>query len=199
MERSIQDAAKRNQGKFAGTNTSNILILTTLLIGIVFIYSLNSEDPAAMMHRMNQQNHWLILVTISFVLMFLCALTPMPAEAVTIANGIVFGPVLGTLVTWVSAMVGDGITFLYGRYILEKSCTKFTSDTNYRKLDNIIHKWGNLGLVVARLVPVVPFFALNIGAAFLPISTRNYFLITGVCILPHIIIICFFSGHLAGQ
>lgn len=199
MERSIQDMEKKNQRIFAGINTSTFLMLTALLAGIVFIYSLNAEDPAAMMYRMNTQNHWLMLVTISFMLMFLCAITPLPAEAVTVANGIVFGPVLGTIVTWLSAMAGAGITFLYGRYLLQKSNTKFTDDTNYLKLKDMIQKWGNLGLVVARLLPVVPFFALNIGAAFLPVSTKNYFLITGVCILPHILIICFFSGHLAGH
>jgi len=198
MENSIQPASKKNHRMFASINISTFLMLAILLAGIVFTYSLNAEDPMAMMYRMNSQNHWLMLVIISFVLMFLCAITPLPAEAVTIANGMVFGPVLGTLVTWVSAMTSAGVIFLYGRYLLEKTSTSFTKDINYRKLNDIIHKWGNLGLVVARLVPVVPFFALNIGAAFLPVSTKNYFLITGVCILPHIVVICFFSGHLAG-
>jgi len=199
MENSIQPVSEKNHRMFATVNTSTFLMLATLLAVIVFIYSLDAKDPAAMMYRMNSQNHWLVLVIISFLLMFLCAITPLPAEAVTIANGMVFGPVLGTLVTWVSAMTSAGVIFLYGRYLLEKTSTNLMEDKNYRKLNDIIHKWGNLGLIVARLVPVVPFFALNIGAAFLPVSTKNYFLITGVCILPHIMIICFFSGHLAGH
>lgn len=173
--------------------------LLVLLTVSGFMLSLNLDDPLALNDWLNHENHWLLVVLVSFLLMFICALTPLPAEAITIANGAVFGPLLGTLITWTSAMLGAGIIFIYGRYLLKKNDFSLVDNVQHRKLDAWVNKWGIPGFAFARLIPVVPFFALNIGAAFLPVSTRNYFLITGICILPHIMVICFFSGHIAAH
>lgn len=189
-----------NEGRKV-TTSKHLLTLSITIAALAFstfILSTSSDTPLSMKYWYNGDNHWLILVLISMLLMVICAMTPLPAEAVTIANGAMFGPLLGSLITWLSAMIGAGITFLYGRYLLKIKDFRVLECTEHRRIDRWVSRWGNLGFAVARLVPVVPFFALNIGAAFLPISTRNYFSITGIFIIPHILVICFFGGHIAG-
>ncbi len=199
MQKLLQQLSHKDDESSANNRLvafSSIVVLLTLS---GFMLSLNTGDPLTIKQWLNHETHWMVVVLFSFLLMFLCAATPLPAEAVTIANGAVFGPLLGTLITWLSAMLGAGITFLYGRYLLKKRDFHFINNVDHHKLSAWINKWGSLGFVFARLIPVVPFFALNIGAAFLPVSAKNYFLITGICILPHIMIICFFSGHITGH
>jgi uncharacterized membrane protein YdjX (TVP38/TMEM64 family) len=55
----------------------------------------------------------------SIALMILHSFIPFPAELIAIANGMLFGPVWGTLVTWLGAMLGAALAFglarRYGR------------------------------------------------------------------------------------
>lgn len=198
MEKLLQQVNHKDDGPSTNKHFVAISSIIVLLALSGFMVSINTGDPLTIKHWLNDENHWMMVVLFSFLLMFICAATPLPAEAITIANGAVFGPLLGTLITWLSAMLGAGITFLYGRYLLNKRDFHLINNADHQKLSAWINKWGSLGFVLARLIPVVPFFALNIGAAFLPVSAKNYFLITGICILPHIMIICFFSGHITG-
>jgi len=43
------------------------------------------------------------------------SLVPFPAESVTFANGILFGPVWGVAITWTGAMLGAAFTFALAR------------------------------------------------------------------------------------
>ena len=51
----------------------------------------------------------------SIVLMILHSFVPFPAELIAIANGMLFGPVWGTLVTWIGAMLGAALAFALAR------------------------------------------------------------------------------------
>ena len=44
------------------------------------------------------------------------AILPIPAEIPAMVNGMVFGPFWGTLVTWISALLGAQISFELARY-----------------------------------------------------------------------------------
>jgi uncharacterized membrane protein YdjX (TVP38/TMEM64 family) len=60
----------------------------------------------------------------SIALMILHSFVPFPAELIAIANGMLFGPVWGTLLTWLGAMLGAALAFglarLYGRPLVER-------------------------------------------------------------------------------
>ena len=51
----------------------------------------------------------------SIALMILHSFVPFPAELIAIANGMLFGPVWGTLVTWIGAMLGAALAFAFAR------------------------------------------------------------------------------------
>lgn len=177
----------------------NMLFIAITMLVVIWLGQAYELDNPATFEAWTQQNIS-IFVIILFVslLMILCAMTPLPAEAVTLANGIIFGPMLGSAITWISAMIGAYITYKYSKRFKLKIDRGVFATEKWQTVDTWIQRWGVLGFLIARLVPAVPFFVLNIGAALLPITTRNYLLITGVAITPHIIIICFFGGHLLG-
>jgi SNARE associated Golgi protein len=60
----------------------------------------------------------------SIALMILHSFVPFPAELIAIANGMLFGPVWGTLVTWLGAMLGAALAFAlarrYGRPLVDR-------------------------------------------------------------------------------
>ena len=48
-------------------------------------------------------------------MMILHSFLPFPAEFVAIANGVIFGPVWGTVITWAGAMLGAFLAFFLAR------------------------------------------------------------------------------------
>ena len=199
MDNLIENFLQESKEKERHKHILSVITLISLIAIFWIIFSTSANDTWDMNALITSGDHWLLIVGLSFLLMFVCAITPLPAEAVTIANGALFGPLLGTLLTWVSAMFSAAITFHLGRRFLQRSNINVLKQEKYYRLTQWTNKWGVKGLMLARLIPVVPFFALNLGAAFLPVSTKHYLLITGVGILPHISVICFFSGHISGH
>jgi hypothetical protein len=53
--------------------------------------------------------HWGVLASIG--LMVLHSFLPFPAEFVALANGMLYGPLWGTVITWVGAMLGAFLAF----------------------------------------------------------------------------------------
>jgi uncharacterized membrane protein YdjX (TVP38/TMEM64 family) len=53
--------------------------------------------------------HWGVLASIG--LMVIHSFVPFPAELVALANGMLYGPVWGTVVTWIGAMLGAFLAF----------------------------------------------------------------------------------------
>ena len=168
------------------------------LTGLDDVTALTQYAVAGPMH----DQPWLAVLILA-ALMVLCALTPLPAEIVAVASGMVLGPWLGSLVTWSSAMLGAHIAFIYGRYLRRQIRPGGLSEARHAqwrlRIQSWMQRWGQAGFLLARLVPVVPFFALNITAAFLPIRTRNYLLITAIAILPHVLLINFFGAWMLSE
>jgi uncharacterized membrane protein YdjX (TVP38/TMEM64 family) len=175
----------------------NIVFTVLILLSVVWLVQALDLNSTAGIERWAEQSHNMLLVlSVLVMLMIVAAMTPFPAEAVTLANGMIFGPEWGVMITWSSAMFGAYITFIWSRYFSRHLKNKYADNEKMQKADQWMRKWGIPGFLLARLVPAVPFFALNIGAAFLPISSRAYLLITGLAILPHVVIICYFGGYL---
>src|SRR3546814_5458492 len=57
--------------------------------------------------------HWGVLASIG--LMVLHSFVPFPAEFVALANGMLYGPVWGTIITWIGAMLGAFLALCLSR------------------------------------------------------------------------------------
>ena len=98
----------------------------------------------------------LVMATVSIL--------PIPAEAPAMANGILFGPILGSIISWCGAMLGAWISYeialAYGRPIARR----MVKPAALKKVDDLAESAGWGGLLLARFIPVVSFTALNWGA-----------------------------------
>ncbi len=112
------------------------------------------------------------------------SILPVPAEAPAMANGALFGPVVGTAITWTGAMVGAWASYEmargWGRPLAERW---FRADTLTR-VDEVASRAGWKGLLVLRLIPAVAFTALNWGAGLCRIERKRFLWTTAVGILP---------------
>lgn len=113
----------------------------------------------------------------------LVTLAPVPKNVLSAAAGLLFGPVTGALVVWVAALIGALIAFALGRLLGREAVERLTS-TRVRQVDDLVAEWGLLTMVLLRLVPVVPFTAINYTAGLTRIRWWHYTLGTAVGIIP---------------
>ena len=118
------------------------------------------------------------------LVMAVCAVLPIPAEVPAVANGILFGPILGTAITWCGAMIGAQTSFelsrRYGTALIRR-----VTGVAVRPIDLPDHsKKCVLVLLTSRLVPLVPFTLLNWAAGATSISRWTFLWTTAVGILP---------------
>lgn len=106
-----------------------------------------------------------------------------PALPLTLAAGALYGPVGGALVSVVGASAGATAAFAIARRSARGSVERVRG-ARLQALEERLSGKGFLALIVLRLIPVVPFSALNYAAGATSISGRDYVLATVFGIVP---------------
>lgn len=131
----------------------------------------------------------------SIGLMTLHSFVPFPAEFLSIANGMVFGPFWGVVVTWIGAMSGAyasfGLTRRYGRPFVAGKINA----PQLEKLDRWLEHQGAIPLLLSRLMPIISFNLINYGAGLTPISWWTFTWTTGIGILPMTILMVLMGNN----
>lgn len=118
-----------------------------------------------------------------------------PGSILTLAGGALFGVVWGTVYTTIAANVGANIAFGVARFLGRDGIRKLAG-SRLDKLDRAAEDHGFRGLFTLRLIPVVPFNALNFGAGLTSISWANYALATAIGIFPGTVVYTMFADAL---
>ena len=128
------------------------------------------------------------------VIMAAVSILPIPAEAPAMVNGMLFGPLVGTTLTFIGAMAGAQASFelsrLFGRPLVER----FIRPSALKGADRVVSKAGWSGLLIARLIPVIAFTALNWGAGLTSVPRWRFVWTTGLGILPGAIVFTVFGS-----
>lgn len=125
---------------------------------------------------------WGVLASIG--LMVLHSFIPFPAELVAIANRMVYGPVVGTLITWMGAMLGASVAFCLARTLGRPFVERMVSRHNWQRLDEWAAQDGWRVVLVSRLIPVIAFNMVNYAAGLTRLTWWQFLWTTGIGILP---------------
>jgi uncharacterized membrane protein YdjX (TVP38/TMEM64 family) len=106
-----------------------------------------------------------------------------PGAPMTALAGVLFGPALGTGVVLVGAMTGASAAFALGRW-LARDRVQHLLRGRVERMDRWLTDRGFSALLVLRLVPVVPFSALNYVSGLSGIRVRDYLSATAIGIVP---------------
>jgi len=99
------------------------------------------------------------------------------ALILTLACGAIFGFVWGTLIVSVSATLGATIAFWIARYLFDDWVQRRMGE-RLAKIRAKFREDGSLYLFSIRLVPVLPFFVVNLLMALTSIKTLPYVIAT---------------------
>lgn len=105
------------------------------------------------------------------------------AAILTLAGGFLFGSVWGTLFVNIGATTGATLAFLASRYLLQDWVEQRFGTWLGALQAGVVRNAFNY-LLTLRLIPIVPFFALNLVSGLTRMSLRTYVSATALGIIP---------------
>lgn len=117
-------------------------------------------------------------------LMVLHSFVPFPAEILAVANGMIFGPLWGTIVTWVGAMLGASLAFAVARLLGRPFVETLMTERHHHVLEAWNERRSVVALLLSRLIPVISFNLINFAAGLSKVSWWTFIWTTGLGILP---------------
>lgn len=110
-------------------------------------------------------------------------LAPVPKNVLSAVAGLLFGLVTGIALVFVAAMLGALTAFWLGRVLGRGAVERFTG-ARVARVDELLARRGVMAVIGVRLVPVVPFTAINYTSGLTGVRLGDYTLGTAVGIVP---------------
>ncbi len=107
----------------------------------------------------------------------------LPGSALTLAGGALYGLWPGLLLNWAGAMLGATLGYLLARR-LGRDFVARRLRGRAAALDEGAGRHGFRTILLLRLIPLVPFTALNYAAGLSAVRPRDYLAATAIGILP---------------
>jgi uncharacterized membrane protein YdjX (TVP38/TMEM64 family) len=128
--------------------------------------------------------HMLTTVAAFMALYIIQTALSLPGAAIlSLAAGAIFGSTMGTLYAVIAASIGATLAFLVTRYLLrDMVLTRFGS--KLEGMNKELEQRGFNYLLFLRLVPIFPFFLINLAAGLTRLPLRTFVLGTLLGIIP---------------
>lgn len=176
-----------------------ILLLSLLLVLIIKLkpelnFAYVKEHQLILQTFIN--DHYFVAVgCFIFLYIILVALSFPGASFFTVLAGFLFGIYLGTLYVLIGATTGSLLIFL----LVRKIFTRFFKSKNKlpQKMQSGFQKNAVSYLLFLRLLPIFPFWAVNIAAALFNVDLFVFVIITFIGIIPGTLIYVVLGSGLA--
>ncbi len=159
---------------------AGVLVLIVLgAVGLALI--LGTPDIAAMRARVDAVGIW--GPALFFALYASLALIPGPKALLTAAGGALFGLWAGAGLSLAGALVGAVISFGAGR-LLGRDAVDHLIRGRLARVDALLADHGLSAVLIVRLVPLVPFIAINYASGLSGVRFRHYLLGSALGMVP---------------
>jgi len=168
-------------------------LLLTLIIALVVSYFLfdlgaylNLEFFKAQQLQVDQyyqQNPFKTALIFFIIYVVVTGLSLPGAVILTLVGAAIFGLLWGTIIVSFASTFGATLAFLVARYLLRDPIqNKFAK--RLKSINAGVERDGAFYLFTLRLIPVFPFFVINILMGLTTISTLKYFFVSQIGMLP---------------
>lgn len=145
------------------------------------------------------ENHYAFAVLLTVLIYTASTAFSIPGGTLlSLTVGFLFGRWVGTAMILVAATLGATLVFLAARYLFADAARQKINGGVAAKLINGFGDNAFNYLLFLRLVPLFPFWLVNLAPAFTPIKVRTYVIGTAIGILPGCFIFANLGQSLAG-
>jgi uncharacterized membrane protein YdjX (TVP38/TMEM64 family) len=129
------------------------------------------------------QNLLIAVAGYAAIYVVVTALSLPGATIMTLAGGAFFGNLYGLAAVSIASTLGASLAFLVARFLMRDTLRERYRET-IAKMDRGIKKDGAFYLATLRLVPVFPFFLINLAMGLTGMKLRTYALVSWIAMLP---------------
>jgi len=196
-ERIVDENANSEPGAHRLT-VRRLVPLIAVALAAVIVFALDLDEyltfEMLMKHRQALLDWYAenrVLTVASFIGVYVLAVSLSLPSAVwiTIAGGFLFGPVQATFYVVVSATVGAVIIFLAARYALA-GYFRAKAGPMVQRMEKGFQENALSYLLVLRLIPLFPFWLVNLVPAFLGVPLHIFVIGTFFGIIPASYVFC---------
>ncbi len=174
------------------TKLVKIGLLLLLIAAITAFFTLDLKQYTTLNYIKEQQSTlqnyyhqhtFLVLAVFGLTYTMITAFSLPAATAMTLLGGALFGFVTGFIMVSFASSIGATLAFLMARFLLKDSVQKKYGHL-LKKTNEGFAREGAFYLFALRLVPIVPFFIVNILMSLLPIKVRTFYMVSQLGMLP---------------
>ncbi|WP_298220401.1 FAD-dependent oxidoreductase [Halothiobacillus sp.] len=160
-----------------------LLVLGFFALGLDRYLSLESlKQSQSDFIALKMQSPWLV-ASAGFALYVIAAALSLPGALVmTLAMGALFGLGMGTLLVSFASSLGATLAFLASRFVLRDAVQQRFGD-KLKAINEGVSRDGALYLFTLRMVPIFPFFLINLLMGLTPMRTRTFYWVSQVGML----------------
>lgn len=130
------------------------------------------------------ENHRFFTLFVYMAAYIMVAALSLPgATVMTLAGGALFGLLPAFVVVSFASTIGATLAFLVARFLL-KDYVQTRFGDRLAAINAGIEKEGNFYLFTLRLVPVFPFFLINLAMGLTPIRTVHFYIVSQLGMIP---------------
>ncbi|MGB7321958.1 MAG: FAD-dependent oxidoreductase [Albidovulum sp.] len=163
-------------------------LLVLLIAGLIFYIQRDPPDLNMLRDRLTHLDEWrmerpFVVAALFFAAYVTVTALSLPLAAwMTLAAGALFGFWTGLLLVSFASSIGATLAFLTARYLLRDWVHEKFGD-RLKTIDDGIEQDGAFYLFTLRLIPVVPFFAINLLMGLTPIRALTFYIVSQIGML----------------
>ncbi len=171
-----------------------VLLLVATLIAAFFVFDLGQYLTLGFLKSQHQAfldyyaSHQLLTITIYFLLYILVTALSLPGAVImTLAGGAIFGLLYGVVIISFASTIGATLAFLISRFLLRDYVQKRFGD-KLKAVNDGIERDGDFYLFTLRLIPIFPFFIINLVMGLTPMKAGRFYVVSQIGMLPGTIV-----------
>ena len=166
-----------------------IISAVILLVAAFFVFHLDGyltleslKQSQSDFLALKSQSPWTVAAA-SFVLYVIAAALSLPGALImTLAMGAMFGLGMGTLLVSFASSIGATLAFFASRFVFRDAVQRRFGD-KLKAINEGVVRDGALYLFTLRMVPVFPFFLINLLMGLTPMRTRTFYWVSQIGML----------------
>lgn len=171
-----------------------LLLLIVALIAVFFIFDLNQylsletlKEQQATIESYRSGHPVLAVIIYMLVYVAVTGLSLPGATILTLAGGATFGVLWGTVIVSFASTIGATLAFLAARFLFRDTVNS-RFGTRIQAIDEGIDRDGAFYLFTLRLVPVFPFFMINLTMGLTTLKVRTFYWVSQIGMLAGTVI-----------
>ena len=166
-----------------------LLAIIAVLVVLFFVFGWDNyfslaylQTQQAAIQSYNANHPALALLLYGLIYIIVTGLSLPGATVLTLVGGALFGLLWGTIIVSIASTIGATVAFLAARFLFRETLEQKFS-RQLQAINDGIEKEGGYYLFTLRLVPLFPFFAINLIMGLTKMSASTFFWVSQIGML----------------